>query len=56
MVVNSKHHGLPLGKEALVSIVQKDGWAAETVKVPWQSEKSLVPAEDQTTIPWLSGL
>ena len=56
MVVNNKHHALPLGKEALISIVQEDTWAAEPVKVPWQSEKSLVPAQDQTTIPWLSGL
>jgi hypothetical protein len=56
MVVNNKPHALPLQKEALVSTVQENGWAAEPVKVPWQSEKSLVPAEDQTTIPWLSGL
>jgi hypothetical protein len=56
MVVNNKHHALPLGNEALISIVQKDGWAAEPVKVPWQTEKSLVPAEDQTMIPGLSGL
>jgi hypothetical protein len=54
--VNNKHHALPLGKEALVSTVQKDGWAAEPVKVPWQSEKSLVLDEDQTMIPWLSDL
>lgn len=54
--MNNKHHALPPGKEALISIVQEDGWAAEPVKVPWQSEKSLVPAEDQTTIPWLLGL
>jgi hypothetical protein len=56
MVANNKHHALPLGKKALVSTVQEDGWAAEPVKVPWQCEKPLVPAEDQTTIPWLSGL
>ena len=56
MVVNNKPHALPLEKEAVVSIVQEDGWAAEPVKVPWQSAKSLVPAEDLSTIPSLSGL